>query len=174
MVVTAVSSNSGTVDQSQSALETPVTEVQMTKYSGQYFSVEHASSLKINIDEALTSSNGWFLHFAEDPEYVAYDLAIQVGDEEPQYDNGSLAVEAFLAEQEYTPDNVTTSAAVVAGVDSLKTVGEYTTTDGQERYVVYATAQVEGEYVIVDGTYPKNNSDIAGSFDKMIASIRVN
>lgn len=149
------------------------TSVPLTKYDGQYFSVDYASSLKINIDEALEDPDGWFLHFAEDPEFFTYDIAVQAGDEQPAYENGTDAIEAFLAEEGYTPTNVITPAVVLAGVDSIKTVGEYTDSSGSERYVVYATAQVGDKYVIVNGTYPKDNTDIVDSFDAMIGSIKL-
>ena len=175
--VVAALSPSQTTEQNGtgSTLQVPTTNVKMNRYEGQYFSAEYPSSLKINIDESLGQPEGWFLHFAEDPEFKAYDIAIQAGQEASGYETGGDAVEAFLAGQEQgPPGNVYTAGAVVAGVDGLKTVGEYSDSEGTERYVIYATAEVNGKNVIVNGTYPKSNQDIVDSIDVLIASIRLN
>lgn len=159
--------------QTAESTENPTTQVPMSEYEGQYMTVEYPSSLQINIDEAMNDPDGWFLHFAEDPDFVKYDIAVQAGDEQPAYDNGSIGLEAFLSEQDYVPNNVVTEGAVVAGVDSLKTTGEFTAANGEEYYGLYASAEVNGKYVIITAAYPKSNEDITNSIDTLIASVRL-
>lgn len=150
----------------------PTTSVSTNTYDGQYFSMIYAQALRINIDESVVAPPGWFVQFAEEVEPSPYELSLQIGNEPSIYESGEEAVSELL-DPGVEPTNIVTSDITVAGVSAKKTVGEYTGSQGEERYVVYTTAQVGDEYVIVYGTYPKANQEITDSFDAMVGSIRL-
>lgn len=171
-ILAAASSTGSKTANNDDYIAGPTTSVSTNTYDSEYFSMVYAQALKINIDESVVAPPGWFVQFAEEVEPSPYDIKIQIGNEPSIYESGEEAVSELL-EPGVEPTNVVSSDITVAGVAAKKTVGEYTGTQGEERYVVYTTAQVGSEYVIVSGTYPKANQEITDSFDAMVGSIKL-
>jgi hypothetical protein len=172
--LTVIASLSSSSDKSQNQqLKAATTTVPMTNYNGQYFTLSYPSSLIINIDETLGEPEGWFLQFADSPENSTYTITVEASTEPSAYADGEQAVNEILYDDHITPTNVVTSDVVMAGTQAKKTVGEYTSSTGEQRYVIYATVQSGTRYITAKGTYPKSSQNITDSFDAMLGSIQL-
>lgn len=152
------------------SLEGPSTSVPLADYDGEAFRFSHAASLKIDMNEKVEESDGWFVLLSDNIENPSYDIAVETSNNPSIYVDGEEAVNELLP-VDITAINPVTTDVAFAGVLAKKTVAEYTTPEGLLNNVVYVHAEINGKYLTVSGTYRATNQEITDSFDAMIGSI---
>ena len=152
--------------------EGPKTSLQLENYDKQFFSMSYPKGLNISIDEGSVDGKSWYLSFAENIENSPYNLSVYSTDQAPFY---SSSEEGLLEQQELGVEvtNVSTSDVVLAGVQTKKSVGQITSSDGKDYYVVFSGTNVGERYVMVTARYLKDNTLIHDSFDAVIGSIKL-
>lgn len=150
----------------------PTTNVELSSYDKQKFSMSYANGLNIAIDEAYEEDSSWYLLFAENTENSPYNLAVYVTKDKPFY---SSSEEGLYEQQDSGVElsNIVTTDVVLAGSNTQKTVGEITDSDGKQLYSVFTSVNIGDQYVLVTAKYPKDNTQINDSFDAMIGSIKL-
>lgn len=146
------------------------TDVPMTIYDGQYFSMSYASDMQLNLDEPLTEEDGWFVNFSDNPERPSYDISVFVESEAPSYASGVEAINDLFGTNA-TEAEAVTSAVVLAGIEATKTVLDTTNELGQPAKVVYISTELNEKYISAYGVYPVSNQAISDSFDAMVGTI---
>jgi len=172
LVLSVVAIISAPEQNQNNSVNGPTTDVPLTVYSGQLFSMSYASTMTIQTDEATEDPLGWFLNFSDNIENPSYDLSVEVNNQYPSFIDGADAI-ANLVNVSGEGDKEV-SRVSIGGVETDKTTIKTTNNFGEESVAVYAGTQVGNKYVSIYGKYPKNNLDIANSFDAMAGSIKVN
>lgn len=168
-IVAAISPPGGTKG---SNLAGPTTNVELTNYDKQKFSMSYAKGLNISIDEAYEEGDSWYLLFAENTENPPYSLAVYVTKDKPFY---SSSEEGLYEQQDAGVElsNIVTTDIILAGSKAQKSVGEIIGGDGRQLYSVFTSVNIGDQYVLVTAKYPKDNSQINDSFDATVGSIKL-
>lgn len=167
-----VGGGGGSSSPMQSASSTAQTKVELTNYDRQGFSFNYPKSLNVLAEEALEDRTGWFVSLKPSETDDSYDVSLVSSDVEPEYATGEEAVVEIMGES-VSLQNIQTSDVVIAGVKSKKTTATFNK-DEATYVIVYAYAHPDDtRHLEVTAVYDQKLTDITGSLDVLLGSIKL-